>query len=247
MKQIKMKYLIIIACLFFITSCTTVKEQENSFSFKSQILPGMTISGITAEENGVEILYITSVRMFSNWAGGWTEGFFEASGKYEMEKYEDTYKLTQIDPFELWDITSGEIRYHDTYYRGDDGLWKVKNRVDRLKEISRILIDEQSKPEMSTDLFKDIYPFLFPELYKFDKLESNGLLPAEFREANLEPETVKSSGIEWRTDYSRAVFPEQIWELRDSGTLYRDAQEAPEIFRAIYNLEYYFKNGELIL
>lgn len=242
-----MKYIKVIVCLFFITSCTTVKERSNGFSFESDILPGMTISGITASENGVEILYITGVRMFSNWAGGWTEGYFEASGKYVMETYEGTYKLIEIDHFELWDIISGEIRYHDTYYRGDDGLWKVKNRVDRLKEISRVLVNELGKTDKLEDLSHDIYPFMFPELYKFDDLEKKGELPESFKNSGFEPEIIKSSGINWRSDYSRSVFPEQIWKLRDSGTLYRDVQEAPDIFRAIYNLEYYFKNGELIL
>jgi hypothetical protein len=237
--------------LWVITSCSTVKEsfsiENENFSFRSDILPGMDISGITAIENGDTILYITSVKMFSNWSNGWTEGFFEASGKYIMHPHGSTYKLIEIDPFELWDITSGEIRYHDNYYRGDDGLWKVKNRVDRLKEISRILIDDFNMQEHVEDFSININPFLFPELYGFEEMELNGLMPARFTETELEPEIIKNIGIDWRSDYTRSVFPEQIWELRDSGTLYRDVQEAPDIFRAIYNLKYYFRNRELIL
>lgn len=244
------KYIKIIICVVFLSSCMTpdkTTRDGNNFTFTSQHLPGFEITGVTAAEEGKEILYITSVRMFSNWEGGWTEGFYEASGKYIIENEGQNYKLTEVDPFELWDIVSGEIRYHDNYYRGDDGLWKVKNRIDRFRELSRVLISDMGFPKFSGDLEQDIYPQLFPELYKFKKLEEDNKLPTVFYESGLEPEIFRANDIKWRVDYTESVFPEPFWKLRDSGTLYRDALEAPDIFRSIYNLEEFFSNKELVI
>ncbi len=238
-------------CIVLLTSCATTKptttRDGNNFSFSSIYLPGFEISGVTATEEGYEVLYITSVKMFSNWEGGWTEGFYEASGKYIIETSGEQSKLTQIDPFELWDIVAGEIRFHDNYYRGDDGLWKVKNRIDRFKELSRVLINDMDFPKFSGDLETDLYPTLFPELYKFKKLEESGELPQAYYDSELEPKINRASDIKWRTDYTESVFPEPFWKLRDSGTLYRDALEAPDIFRSIYNLEQFFSNKELTI
>ncbi|MBN2616988.1 MAG: hypothetical protein JXR64_01610 [Spirochaetales bacterium] len=241
------KYFKFTVLILIFASCSTNKVDDKSFTFTSPNLPGFSISGIVANEEGIDYLYITSVRMFSNWAGGWTEGFFEASGRYQLEKSGNNYKLTEIDPFELWDIVSGEIRYHDNYYRGDDGVWKVKNRVDRLKELCRVLTIDMGFNKYSGNLEKEIYPTLFPELYKFKKLEVKGLLPKSYYESGLEPKTVRANDIKWRVDYTQAVFPQEFWELRDSGTLYRDVLEAPDIFNSLYNLEEFFSRKEINL
>lgn len=242
-----MRYIKIVVCLIFITACSTTKESRHRFSFTDTLLPGMEIFGVVTEESGRDILYITGVRLFSNWSQGWTEGFFEASGKYMIEPYRDTYKLLELDPFELWNITAGEIRYHDTYYRGDDGLWKVKNRVDRLKELSRVLIEDMEMQHCIKDPKEDLYMVLFPELGNFSKLEESRVLPKVFIEKSYPPEIVKGAGVKWRSDYTQALFPEHMWELRNSGTLYRDVQEAPDIFKSIYNLKFYFRNREIVL
>lgn len=216
-------------------SCQSTQKDENSIKFSHKSIPGMEIMGIVAQESDKDILFITGVRLFSNWGKGWTEGFFEASGKYEIYFNGNQFKITQIDKFELWDIVSGEIRFGDVYYRGDDGLWKVKNRIDRLKEVSRIL------KNVPVDV-KEVSKYLFPELYKFDKLQDTGKLPQVFYDSMLEPHVREGSGIKWRVDYTQSVFPEQLWELRDSGTLYRDLTEAPKIFNAIYNIDELFDN-----
>lgn len=230
------RYISILVVIFLFSSCSTTQIEDNKFSFTSPDLPGMTISGITAQEDGRDILYITQVRLFSNWPNGWTEGFFEASGKYVMEKSGRGYTLTPLDTFELWDITSGEIRYHDTYYRGDDGLWKVKNRVDRLRELSRVLKTDLYYPDTVYLPEKQIYLKLFPEVFNKMRFESNEYSQTDY---------VRGSGINWINEYTQAELPEEFWELRNSGTLYRDCIEAPQIFRSIYNLESYFNKGEL--
>lgn len=218
----------------------------------SPLIPGITISGQLSREGQNIFCYITDVRLFSNWENGWTEGFYEASGKYRLIKESsNSYRIVEIDKFELWDIESGEIRYYETYYRGDDGLWKVKNRIDRLLELSRVLHKDfdfnpiygniEKKNSLGEAFGKEVYPTLFPELNKFKKLEKEGKLPLDFYKSQNKPETVRGNGIKWRTDYTKTVFPEQLWDLRDTGTLYRDVTEAPNIFFSLYNLDSFFE------
>lgn len=216
-------------------------------SINSPLIPGMTINGQVSREEGQFIYYVTDVRLFSNWNNGWTEGFYEASGKYLIKKEALGYKFVELDSFELWDIIRGEIRYHDTYYRKDDGMWKVKNRVDRLKEVSRVLhkdfnlepiygsIDRENS--LGGKFSEAVYPILFPELNKFEALERENKLPKEYYLYNSETTFIQGSGINWRDDYTKSVFPEQLWELRNTGTMFRDVQEAPNIFFSLYNLE----------
>lgn len=274
------KYFLVLNILFFF-SCSTVKESYKSdmeVSYKkilfmeknsavilnitdnngkerveieSPLIPGVIISGQLSRETDGIYCYITDVRMFSNWENGWTEGFFEASGKYLFVKDDSSYVIKEVDPFELWDIVSGEIRYYDAYYREDDGLWKVKNRTDRLMELSRVLHKDfnldsfyghiEKKNSIGKAFTKDVYPVLFPELYDFKKLDKSGKLPIDFYKSVYKNEIVWGNGIKWRTDYTKSVFQEQLWDLRDSGTLYRDVIEAPEIFFSLYNLESFFE------
>lgn len=237
------KYVLIIVIFVITSSCKSTDQLDNYFTLKSDLLPGFELSGIILKENEKDILYITKVRIFSNWERGWTEGFYEASGKYLIEKSTGGDKLIEVDPFELWDIVSGEIRYYDTYYRGDDGLRKVRNRLDRLRELSKALIEDMNYPKYFTDLEKNLYPILFPEVYNFNKLKREGRLSKDFYNSNLEVEVIRGNGINWRSDYTKAVFPKEFWELRDTGSIYRDALEAPDIFKSLYNLNYYFKES----
>ncbi len=225
-----------------------MEQPEGHFEFILEELPGLTITGVIHKEDSKDILYITEVRLFSNWENGWTEGFYGASGKYKIEDKDDGYLLTTIDPFELWDIISGEIRYNDTYYRADNGLWKVKNRIDRLIELSRVIINDFNYDPSVDSLKDDIIPILFPEVYKFSRLEEDKILPKAYYDSDLEEEYTLGNGIKWRKDYTKSVYPEHLWELRDSGTLYRDCLEAPRIFETLFKINNIFiatKGGEI--
>lgn len=232
-----MKNYSFILYIILLLSCSTGKDSGNTFSFTTPGLPGSTVEGITVMEDGEEIFYITSIRLFSNWGEGWTEGVFEASGKYLISRKNNGAYLKQIDSFELWDILLGEIRYRDKFYRDDDGLWRVKNRIDRLKELSRILQSDLGFNDFTSDI-KELYPYLFPELYNF---------PEDFNRNGSQGEIKRAYGVNWRVDYTDAIFPEEFKELRNSGTLYRDAIEAPDIFQTLYNLNKFFNQKEFFI
>lgn len=256
-----MKFTIIFIGILITLSCTTVKDGYKSYSvidkknhevviaFKegkalltSKAIPGMRFEGTVDGDD----IYFSRVRIFSNWENGWTEGFYQASGKYSVEYSDNGYTLREVDPLEIWDIESGEIRYRDKYYREDDGLQKVRNRIERVKEYSKV-IKEGGGPEFlggvkkpnllsSYTLKEFFYPILFPEIVGFNKLYKNGDLPDKYYESNNDKLVYEGSNIKWRDDYTRAIYPEHLWELRNSGTIYRDFEEAPNIFISYYNL-----------
>lgn len=259
-----MKKVLIIFFIGTILSCSSeiklkssgisVDYTDSGFEMTSALIPGITLYG---NESG-GYLYVTKVRLFSNWAQGWTEGFYDASGKYKIEKAQNGFYLIQEDQFELWDIISGEVRYKNKYYRDDDGLQKVRNRVNRINEYVSVIkkagfghIDfiggvNKSSVISNYTLKKDFYPVLFPEVMGFGKLDKANKLPQKYYSANYEITKVDGDNIYWRHDYTKAVYPEQLWELRDSGTIYRDLEESPYIFISLYNLEKFLDRIEEI-
>ena len=86
-----------------------------------------------------------------------------------------------------------------------------------------------------------IVPFLFPEGKKTFKRKERKLL---FSEVNTlynesEEEYAEGAGLKWNTVYSGKILPENLRPLRDSGTLWRDYEEARQLFFSLYNLEYF--------
>lgn len=262
-----MRFVIVIIWLLMILSCNTVKEgfksskivtskgnevlittKEGKVEITSPVVPGMSFSGTLSDNT----IYITQVRLFSNWQNGWTEGFYQASGKYYVEATGKGYLLKEIDALEIWNIESGEIRYRGNYYREDDGLQKVRNRVDRIEEYVKV-IKEKGGPEFLGDIKKGnsissytikkfLYPVLFPEVVGFNKIEKSNMMQKAYYKSDYEKVKVPGSNIYWRDDYTKSIFPEHLWELRNSGTIFRDFEEAPNIVISYYNLDGFIKS-----
>lgn len=282
----KSVYSLVVICLlvYLLAGCTTISEQytatfvpgtqavlsikENKNGrvwgeFTNPLLPGATITGDIEHTDEGMLFYVTRVRFFTNWSNGWTEGVYEASGTYLLEGENKVQRISVGDEFTLWDIIEGEIRYFDTYHRGDAGFRKVKHRVDRMTEISRYLREEKQFPRFYTrfegahspglyageaeegrgSFAGDIIPYLFPEARgllscKERRIyfeEENPMFPPDVSEAS--GERVLGAEVLWYTEYSKKILPEQYLPLRDSGTLWRDYEEASRLFYTIYNLD----------
>ncbi len=215
----------------------------------SPLVPSMTVRGELVALGPDEYAFnALEARVFGNWPNGWTEGLYEASGSLRLRRAGGAWTSSLIDPFKLWDIRKGEIRYYETYFLRDDGLKKTKQRVDRMIELSGFMRKSLGMPavyreEKDGDLpllaFKeDVERLLFPERGDFEELERAGRLAAGFRTVPGTAETVRGDGLLWRKDYTAAVLPENLRELRDSGTLHRDFEEAPGLWMSFYNLSY---------
>jgi hypothetical protein len=62
--------------------------------------------------------------------------------------------------------------------------------------------------------------------------------PAPWTEENAE--WVRAEDIAWNTSYTKAVFAEDLWKVRDSGTLLRDWEETLDWIYFIYEWEELF-------
>jgi hypothetical protein len=60
--------------------------------------------------------------------------------------------------------------------------------------------------------------FLFPELVSPKKRPPSW--------SGEDPEWVTGEDVRWNSGYTRSVFPEALWGVRNSGTLLRDWEEA---------------------
>ena len=152
-----------------------------------------------------------------------------------------------IDQLKIWDIISGEIRYFDKYYSDNDGLIKVKNRIERLEELVIFVKNNLGYGATIINVDIGLMSTLFPEVYNFKKLKKENKLPEVFYIMNLKHQEIIANDIIWRLDYTKSVFPENLWDLRNSGTMYKDVQEAPSIFKTLYNLDAYINKEEIIL
>jgi hypothetical protein len=183
-------------------------------------LPGTELFG-TFEDTTV---YVTGVRLFANWANGWTEAFFEASGTLRVVPVdvppgtEDGTRLSlHVDePVELWTLYDGGIRYFDTYLLGEDGLNRVRGRVDRLKEVALWMRERGGPVAFGSDSRDGTY---------------GPAMTDEVQEAVA-------------ADIGTGTAPEWLIPLYESQSLERDLREASGMLVALYNLEHF--NGRLL-
>lgn len=187
------------------------------------------------------IFEIENIMIFSNWANGWTSAKLSAYGKLSFKKDGSMFFVSVIEPLSIWRTQSGSIKYFNDYYTGDDGLKKVDDRLKRIMEFVLVL-----KSEFKNAPFYNIYhknsngktfyqssrEFLFPETVNLQILKEK---TNKFFDKN----DSFSFGYIWSHAYSKKILPEELRELRNSGTIWRDFEEAAGIFLFYYNLNYY--------
>jgi|GEM_PF-663913 len=204
-------------------------------TLSSPLIPGITFGGVVSGDEREFSLYVTEARLFGNWANGWTEGFYEASGVVVFSRAGAAWRVRVEDPLELWSLESGGIRYYDSYILGEEGASKVRVRVDRL--------------EAYADWFRGSAGESFYGDSRREGAYGGGLVPAF--EAALAAAGVESppdpgdeapGGAPPSSGSSAAggtPLPEGLARLRESDTIDRDLREAPSLFVAIYNLEHF--------
>ncbi|MBN2511035.1 MAG: hypothetical protein JXB03_12195 [Spirochaetales bacterium] len=211
---------------------TITVARDGKTVMTSTLLPGLEIIGETDRSNP-RTFSVTSVNMFGNWPNGWTHCRYEASGTYTFVESGNGLWVNVTAPLELWEIEKGEIRYFDTYFRGDNGLHKARQRVDRMKELARFLKTDRHFPKVSGSMKKKTAygdgfinvqgAFLFPEYYNRKDVSDIGCL---------------ERGETWDSGYTEKEFPEHLHDLRNSGSLWRDFEEAPQMLLSLYNLAF---------
>ncbi len=262
------KFFILLGLTFIFTNCATVlntyknnlknygdlvkieikKDKKGEwFELRSKLIGTIVFSGnFRTDETGDIELYINTMKFLVNWPNGWTEGEANVNAKIKLFKEENYYKCNVEENFEFFEITKGRIRFQDDYYYDEKGLTNVKNRFDRIIAVNQFLKKQPDFPEFFyTPLFNSklglsynnkVKKLLFPELSPDSIIYKD----KEFKVTDPSSDLVLAETILWNKKYTDKVFPEELREVRNSGTMLRDYEESLELCFAEYNLNYFF-------
>ena len=193
--------------------------------------PGFSFRGSLPDSDGK--LSLTEARFLSSHYFGWNEFTLDILGDAYFYADNETRLFRINGEVERVQLSSGKIRLKSNYLTGDPALTALKNRRERILAVTEWMENQLltnnsivynnvvlSNEKHFSDFWK---PLLFPELAKKSKQ------PKEYTKENVE--WVKADGIKWNKTYTELFFPENLWELRNSGALLRDWEEAlPWIF-----------------
>lgn len=195
-----------------------------------------------------DIFTVNEMYWFDNWTNGWTEAKFAVNGKLKISKRK-SYHYEVVSPLEIEFPIMAKIRIKDTVLLGDDAIKALQNRYERIISAIDLLKDENAEFKMEKGFIdypefeKTIGKILFPEVYGFQKKFQ--IYATQKKMGKDKGNFVMADGIFWNHDYTQQVFPEFMWDVRNSGTLYKDWEENTDLFYCLYNWEYYF--GEKVM
>lgn len=207
------------------------------------------ISGIVNSAGSGSKFEVVSLYWFNNWAEGWSEVRFAASGSLDISGDEINPQAFIATPIDLIAIEDVKIRYRDTIIEHDTALRQFQGRSDRIQAAVDVLRENGSLfwaneaaitypryelrgPQRNEGFVAVVQRFFFPELFGF--VEPYG-------PSNKE-DLVRSDEYYWDTAYTKNVFPEHFHEVRNSGTIYRDWVESKHYFYFLYMFDEFIGN-----
>jgi hypothetical protein len=266
------RFFLTLLILFLVTSCATILKKSESgvkkdFSYSILLLkkhkdlswfelssnlinPAVLKGDYTINENGDIECLIKSLYFFTNWTNGWTEGELEAFGQLLFKKNEnDKYSCVIIEEVELLDVKSGSIKFFDDYYYEDRARRNIRNKLDRINSINNFLKEKENisyfkslrnnKDKTEKSYIPLTYQLFFPELTLNSPYSNKN---SEYKVVSVKEDTQLEETILWNKIYTKAIFPENLQPVRDSGSLLRDYEESVELFFMDYNINYYINN-----
>jgi hypothetical protein len=209
------------------------KAGERSIIITLEKFPQIKIRGSASDEQG--IFYLTSLDYLGGNVHGWNEYRLILSGTGSLNMDEKTAILAIPHGIETVQITSGRIHRYDTRITGNDAIASLNNRRERILALVEWMAGQDAPSGASVnagvkDFEKYWKPLLLPETV------SKSRQPPDWQHEG--DSWVKAEDIRWNAGYTGRVFPEELWQVRNSGTLLRDWEEAlPWIY-----LEYEWEN-----
>ncbi len=195
------------------------------------------------ETEGEAIMLVEDILWFDNWHDGWTEAEIACTGKIAAKRDGANWSIRTTEPVILAHTTKATIRYRDALLRGDDARDLLDRRLLRIRSACEYvreklesrefaLYDSEESGHRNATFRYVAGKLLFPEVYGYadGATAAKGAKgdPARYR---------KGEGFRWDTLYSQQAIPEEIREVRDTGTLWRDWEEMGRMFYYIYMME----------
>ena len=191
--------------------------------FSSRRWPGLTIcAGMPSGRGDFELF---EARILSSHIHGWNEFNLGIMGEGSFYNPVKRGGVLLIDEeVERIQISSGSIRLKSNRITGDAALTSLRNRRERILALTGWMASqtdnngEKAVFQSKKDFEKYWKPLIFPELV----LKSRR--PPEYKADNAEWR--RADSVKWNLTYTEGVFPEGLWEYRNSGAMMRDWEEA---------------------
>lgn len=194
-----------------------------TLEISSSAWPGLALRGGIPGGKGKFELY--EARILSSHVKGWNEITLEIIGEAFFEDPKRQEGVLYIPgEIERVQITSGKIRLKSSRFTGNSALASLKNRRERILALTEWMDDRMGKEQnqrifTNQKEFEDFWkPLLFPELVSRRKQ------PDEYSASNAEWH--RADSIKWNMSYTESMFPQELWEYRNSGAMLRDWEEA---------------------
>ena len=210
-----------------------LKDGEEVLEISNGAWPGFALRGSMPEDDGS--FHLTEVRFLSSHTRGWNEFTMDIIGNAIFQNPGHAVGILRItEEVERVDISSGKIRLKSSYITGIAALTPLRNRRERITALvgwmDEWLHDASHDNGHEKPAFADIGEFegfwkrrLFPELVPGKNR------PGEYSTHNAEWK--REDSVSWNLTYTKNLFPEVLWEYRNSGAMLRDWEEAlPWIF-----------------
>jgi hypothetical protein len=189
-----------------------------ALEIEGALFPGFRLRAALPNEDGETAF--SSLEFLSSSLDGWNEFSLElfGSGSFVVEGNTAVLKIAEAP--ERVEIREGRIRLNEKHFTGDGALSSLRSRRVRILALSEWMESQEEIPAFGNQAaFESFWkPWLFPELV------SNKKKPLDWRLEN--DEFVWADSIHWNRSYTERVFPEELWEYRNSGALLRDWEEA---------------------
>jgi hypothetical protein len=215
----------------------STKNGGNKSIFTIESIPSLKFYGTVPDVTGA--FFITSIHFTFTSVEGWLEIDMETAGNGKFVDNGAAGMNFSVDgTIETGEITRGGIKRRGKMLSGSRAITELRNRRERITAVTSWMKEQAvEKKIVSQEEFENYWqPVILPETVKkklrpplFNELKNN-----HAKEKNL---YVYSEDTWWNTAYTRAIFPEHLWMLRDSGSLLRDWEEASAWFFIDYNWE----------
>jgi len=204
------------------------KDGEEVLEISGGAWPGFAIRGSMPEPDGS--FSLREARFLSSHVHGWNEFTMDIFGEaifLNQGQAEGVLRIT--GEVERVIISGGNIRLKSGYITGAAAMTSLRNRRERITALTEWM-NEHRPSGNETPAFTDIGEFegywkrmLFPELVSGkDRSEEYSIHNAEWK---------REDSVRWNLTYTGTVFPEGLWEYRNSGAMLRDWEEAlPWVF-----------------
>jgi len=226
------------------------RDGVEALALRVAAFPGLTLHASAPDASG--IFSFVSARILSSHAGGWSEVDVELVGEGAVDTQWDRAILRAGVPPDRGAVTAGHYRLGETRASGDEALRSLRARGERVDALTGWMRERRGVPVFADRGGFAAYwrPLLLPETVSkkiapvvvafAERPVTGGGDGGDDDGAGDGTGWVVAEDLRWSRDYTRALFPEGLWEYRDSGALLRDWEEALEWIYLEYSWERIF-------